>query len=208
MDPKDVNSSDSEQDETLYEKTLSRAPTKDSIGFAENHLTSDLHPIFADARISYDSNNDRFAAAEPDEVYDEAALFDNQQAFAESLDKFQQGVEPRYKSQIDLRSTHTWDEVMKQAEEARNKYTGVGQEGIVKKINHGLRTFQTAAPAIQAWLKLLPSTSTYGSVVCGGLTIILEVGILDRIEWSCIKSWLDLGSNSSSKTAKGNTRGS
>jgi hypothetical protein len=64
---------------------------------------------------------------------------------------------------------------MEQAERARNEYTGVGKEGIIKKIDSGLRTFQTAAPAIEAWLKLLPSTTIYGSIVCGGFTVILEV---------------------------------
>lgn len=75
---------------------------------------------------------------------------------------------------------------MKHVDEARTKYTGVRQEGNAKNIFHRLRTFQTTAPAIEAWLKLLPSTSIYGSIVCGGLTIILEVCSLNSLRFSTL----------------------
>ena len=163
-----------ELDDLPPDYVSSRDSVKDSVNYAEKLVTQDLHPAFADSRISYDPNNDCFAAEEED-TYDESVLFDNQRAFADALEQFQQGVKPKYKSQIDLQATHTWSEVMKQADEARSKYTGVGQQGVIKRINHGLKSFQTAAPAIQAWLKLLPSNTTYGSIICGGLTVILEV---------------------------------
>ena len=146
----------------------------ESVKSAEDCVTGNLRPAFADTDVSYDPNIGRFNT-EPEDVYDEVALFDSQRAFAEALEDFQKGLEPRYRSHIDLQATHTWSEVLEQVNEARNQYKGVRQDGIVKRINNRLKTFQTAAPAIQAWLKLLPSTSIYGSVVCGGLTIILEV---------------------------------
>ncbi|KAI4155738.1 MAG: hypothetical protein L6R39_001190 [Caloplaca ligustica] len=149
-------------------------PFKESVAYTRTWVTEDLHPAFVDPGVRYDTNTDCFAA-EPEEVYDEAALFDSQKAFADALQRFQEGIKPKYKSRVDLGAVHTWKEVMDYANEARNKYTGVQKRGIMKKIDHRLKTFQTAAPAIQAWLKLLPSTSIYGSVVCGGLTIILEV---------------------------------
>ncbi|KAL9606342.1 MAG: hypothetical protein Q9179_000468 [Wetmoreana sp. 5 TL-2023] len=151
-------------------------PNGDSLTYTKRHVTEDLHPAFVDSGLSYDPSNDKFAL-EVDEVYDEAALFDSHRAFADALEKFQQGVKPKYMSKVDLRASHDWKEVMEYADEARSQYTGVGQKGIMKKIDHRLKTFQTAAPAIQAWLKLLPSTSIYGSVVCGGLTIILEAAV-------------------------------
>lgn len=160
--------------EPLLGDLPSSIPVKDSVAFAQSQVTEDIHPAFADAGLIYDQSNDRFAT-EAEEVYDEAALFDGQRAFADALQQFQQGVKPKYKSHIDLCATHTWDEVIGHADEARRKYTGVGRKGVMKKIDHGLKTFQTAAPAIQAWLKLLPSTTWYGSILCGGLMIVLEV---------------------------------
>lgn len=149
-------------------------PMKVSAAYTQSHIIEDLHPAFVDSGLSYDERSDSFAA-DIDDVYDEAALFDSQRAFTKALETFQQGVQSKYKSKVDLEAHHDWNEVMAYANDARAEYLGAGQRGIMKKINHRLKTFQTAAPAIEAWLKLLPSTSIYGSVVCGGLTIILEV---------------------------------
>ena len=162
-------------DKPFHETISAPKPMKESVRYAGERVTANLHPAFADAGVSYDPNVGCFTT-EPEDAYDEAALFDGRRAFADALEEFQKAVEPRYRSHVDLQATHTWGEVLEQVDEARNRYTGVRQDGIVKKINNRLKTFQTAAPAIQAWLQLLPSTSIYGSVVCGGLTIILEVG--------------------------------
>ncbi|KAL8811796.1 MAG: hypothetical protein Q9223_007454, partial [Gallowayella weberi] len=163
-------------DESLGDSSQSTTPIRDSAAFAQNHVTKDLHPALSDASIRYDTRHDCFAA-EFEGIYDEATLFDSQRAFADALEQFQRGVKPKYESSIDLVASHNWDEVIKCANEARSKYVGVDRKGIMKKIDNRLKTFQTAAPAIEAWLKLLPSTSTYGSVVCGGLTLILEAAI-------------------------------
>ena len=160
--------------ESLDDESITSKPPKDSVNYARYHVTEDLHPAFAETGIDYNARNDNFVA-EIDDVYDEAALFDSQKAFADALERFQEGVAPEYKSKVNLQECHSWEEVMQYATEARKKYTGVDKKGIAKKINNKLKTFQTAAPAVQSWLKLLPSTSMYGSVVCGGLTIILEV---------------------------------
>ncbi|KAL8868255.1 MAG: hypothetical protein Q9174_005107 [Haloplaca sp. 1 TL-2023] len=158
------------------ESTLSRANTvNDSASFAKHSVTEEIHPAFDDVGIRYDTSGDYFAAEEPEDLYDESAIFNSQKAFVNALEQFQQAAQSTYKSDVNLQDTHTWQEVLERVNQARDKYTGVNQKGILRKIKSGLRGFQTAAPAIEAWLKLLPSTSTYGSVVCGGLTIILEV---------------------------------
>ncbi|KAL8989180.1 MAG: hypothetical protein Q9177_001881 [Variospora cf. flavescens] len=149
--------------EPICEEPSSSNSTKDSVAYAENHVTEDLHPAFSEIGIRFNTRTDSFTT-EYNEPYDEAALLDSEKAFVDALDQFQQGVKPKYQSQIRLRDTHSWDEVIKFANDARDEYTGVDKTGVAKKINERLRTFQTAAPAIQAWLKLLPSTSTYGSV--------------------------------------------
>ena len=165
--------------EVAYEQLHSGSPSHKTINesaeFAEKYVTEDLHPAFATNGIRYQPDNDCFAA-EIDGEYDDTVLIDSQKAFTKALEQFQQGM--KYKSKVNLRAMHTWEEVIEYANEARDKYTGVSEEeGIVKKIDQRLKTFQTAAPAIQAWLKLLPSTTWFGSIICGGLTILLEVGI-------------------------------
>ncbi|KAL8786279.1 MAG: hypothetical protein Q9213_002874 [Squamulea squamosa] len=154
----------------------SAKPIKDSAVFTQKYVTEDLHPAFAESQLSYESSSDCFVA-ELDDTYDEAAHFDSHRAFASALEKFQQEVQPKYKSKVDLSAAHDWNEVMEYANVARSEYSGIDQKGIMQRIDHRLKTFQTAAPAMQAWLKLLPSTSIYGSVICGGLTIILEAAV-------------------------------
>lgn len=165
----------SELENTPPEDGLSEFRAKDSVQYANRYINEHLHPALADFGITYDSKRDCFSA-ETEETYDEAALFDNQRAFVDALEGFQRGTDATYKSQIDLKKTQTWDDVLEQANKTRIEYMGVGKKGIMKRIDKGLRTFQTAAPAIEAWLRLLPSTTIYGSIICGGLTIILEVG--------------------------------
>ena len=145
-----------------------------AVDYTDNHVAKELHPAFENSDISYNDESDLYRAR-PDTLTDEKALFDTQQAFSKALEEYEKEADPKLKTGIDLKSTHTWDGVMKQVEAACNEYKGVGKEGFLTSIRCGWRNFHTAAPAIEAWLKLLPSTSIYGSIFCGGLTIILEV---------------------------------
>lgn len=143
-----------------------------SVDYTDNHVDGDLHRALENSDILYNKESDNFLAT-ADVFTDEDALLDSQRAFSEALQEYEKDADPKYKTGIDLRAVHTWEEVIKQVETACDEYKGVGKEGIMTSIRCGLRNFHTAAPAIEAWLKLLPSTSIYGSVVCGGLTIIL-----------------------------------
>ena len=145
-----------------------------AVDYTDNHVAKELHPAFENADISYNDEFDLYRA-KCDTLTDETALFDAQQVFYKAMEEYEKEALPKLKTGIDLKSTHTWDDVMNQVEAACNEYKGVGKEGILTSIRCGLRNFHTAAPAIEAWLKLLPSTSIYGSIFCGGLTIILDV---------------------------------
>lgn len=145
-----------------------------SVDFIDNHVNKELHSALSDSGLSYDSETDRFAE-EKAVSNEDGTLFACQQAFKDDLQGFVEATAPKYKTGIDLMDEHTWADVMRQAQVAREEYHGVDKKGIIQSLHKGFETFTTAAPAIEAWLRLLPSTSIYGSVVCGGLTIILEV---------------------------------
>lgn len=144
-----------------------------SLDYADNHVDQGLHPALSDSGITYSPSHDCFL--DDSDHIDENALKEDQQAFADALQQYEDSAPPKLKTGIDLRKTHDWQEVIIQVEKARAEYKGMGKPGILRSIHGGFRSFTTAAPAIQAWLKLLPSTSWYGSILCGGLTIILEV---------------------------------
>ena len=142
--------------------------------YSDNRVDGKLHPAFSDPSIRNDCDVG-YSSDESDAIYDDKALFDCQEAFKNELQLYEDGADPKYRTGVDLMTPHTWADVMAEVETARRKYEGVGKKGIRKKIGNGWRNFISAAPAIEAWLQLLPNNSLYGSVLCGGLTIILEV---------------------------------
>ena len=155
-----------------------------SLDYTDNHVDKDLHPALSDSGIYYNPEIDIFSA-EFDAAQEDETLFSCQQAFKNELQQYVEFAGSKHNTERDLISTQTWDDVMTQAERARREYKGADKKGIVKNMHDGLRNFTTTfTPAIEAWLRLLPSTSTYGSVFCGGITIILEV--------CCIPSFRDV----------------
>ena len=139
--------------------------------YSDNHVDGKLHPAFSDSNM----RDDDCSSDESDAAYDDKELFDCQKTFKHELQLYEDGADPNYKTGVDLMTSHTWRDVMAEVENARSKYTGVEKKGIRKKIGNGWKNFISAAPAIEAWLELLPNNTLYGSVLCGGLTIILEV---------------------------------
>lgn len=154
-----------------------------SLDFAENHVDERLHPGLSHAGIAYNSDIEEYSAEpeefedikEPEDLEDNKALLDCRQAFLLALEHYVKGANTRYRSKVNLMDEHTWSDVMREVEIARDEYKGVGEKGAMPLIRKGWQNFTTAAPAIAAWLQLLPNNTLYGSVLCGGLTIILEV---------------------------------
>ena len=151
-----------------------------SVDFTVNHVDKDLHPAFSDSSYSYDSETDRFSP-EAAVIHEDKKPF-QYQAFKDDLQIFTETTSLANKTETDLIDNCTWDDVIEQVDVAREKYQGIDKKGIMKSIHNGFKNFAAAAPAMEQWLHLLPSTSEYGSVVCGGLTIILRVlYVSDRI---------------------------
>ena len=144
-----------------------------SVDFTVNHVDKELHPALSDSGYSYDSEADRFA---PETVATDGNKepFEYQE-FKDELQKFTETARLPNTFRTDLIDNCTWDDLIEQVEIARNEYQGIHKTGIVKSIRNGFNNFAAAAPAMEQWLHLLPSTSIYGSLVCGGLTVILRV---------------------------------
>ena len=169
-------------DTTLFEQeNLSILPGRSSGGhlvnpsvdFTVNHVDKELHSAFLDSGYSYDSETDRFAA-ETVATHGKKEPFEYQ-AFKDELQKFMKTARLSNPIQKDLIDNCTWDDLIAQVDIAREEYRGIDKTGIMKSVQNGFKNFAAAAPAMEQWLHLLPSTSIYGSLVSGGLTIILRV---------------------------------
>ena len=164
-------------------RSFSGRLVNNSLDYTENYVDEGLHKGLSDAGIGYNSEIEEYSA-EPEDVEDvkgpeiiedKRALLDCRQAFLRELQQYVEGADPRYRTRVNLMDKNTWSDVMAEVEITRDEYKGVGKKGIMKSIHNGWRNFSTAAPAIEAWLQLLPNNTLYGSVLCGGLTIIMEV---------------------------------
>ena len=129
-----------------------------SVDFTVNHVDKELHPAFSDSGYSYDSETDRFA---PETV----ATHGNQeqfeyQAFKDELQNFTETARLPNTIRTDLIDNCTWDDLIEQVNIARDEYRGIDKTGIVKSIRNGFKNFAAAAPAMEQWLHLLPSTSS------------------------------------------------
>ena len=90
---------------------------------------------------------------------------------------------PNHKSEIDWEHTHTWEEVLKETEEAASSFNDPsGSWGKVRKV---FRSLGTNHKVFKAWLEFLPDQSQYCSIVCGGLKLILGVCLFSTLSLEC-----------------------
>lgn len=74
---------------------------------------------------------------------------------------------------FDIRSSHSWAEVLEQISLAKSNYDSK-QEGKRGSLRKAGRYVSDHADMVDPWLKLIPDTN-YSSVVCGGLKFICGV---------------------------------
>lgn len=86
------------------------------------------------------------------------------------MEAYQESFKQKELLGFDLRGQHSWDEVLRIAKDAENRYLQEGK-GPVRKVG---RYIADHSEGVIPYLRLIPN-STYGSVLCGGLKLIFEV---------------------------------
>ncbi|KAI3318453.1 hypothetical protein HD806DRAFT_315959 [Xylariaceae sp. AK1471] len=95
--------------------------------------------------------------------------------FAEVLRSFEESLPDNLKTRFNLQAKHTWSEVISEAEFAEIKYNSkADKESPFGRVRGFFRSLRSNSPAIENWLDLLPTESEYGSLICGGLKVILR----------------------------------
>lgn len=70
---------------------------------------------------------------------------------------------------------HTWRDVLAEVDDASKQYNE--PDGVWGKVRKAFRKSGDKAVSSSAWLVLLPASSEYFSILCGGLTLIIGVSI-------------------------------
>jgi hypothetical protein len=95
--------------------------------------------------------------------------------FAEVLRSFEESLPDKLKTRFNLQAKHTWSEVISEAEFAEIKYNSkANKESPFGRVRGFFRLLRSNSPALENWLDLLPTESMYGSLICGGLKVILR----------------------------------
>lgn len=81
----------------------------------------------------------------------------------------------RGKVHFDPAQHFTWSDVLQEVENTQSRYQGNGDKGVLRSMREKLRSFQENTERVEGWLKLLPTESWQGSLVCGGIKLILTV---------------------------------
>lgn len=81
----------------------------------------------------------------------------------------------KYKTSLQITDKHSFHEVIEVLETAGHEYRGNDEDGWRGKLKRLRHKMQEHAQAVEAWLNLLLSSSTWGSILCGGLKLIVLV---------------------------------
>jgi len=95
--------------------------------------------------------------------------------FAEVLKTFEDTLPDKHKTRIILHDKHNWSQVIEEASIAEMKYNKKAhKESPFGRVRGFFRSLQKRSPMMENWLGLLPADSEYGSLICGGIKIILR----------------------------------
>lgn len=144
--------------------------------FVENRL-AETHPKFRVVQEEYDRARREDIGVDATAVTADSQVQRERKALEEAMRSFANSNKSFVSSLTDLQQC-TWADVLAEIEKTRSEYDAKGErdKGILQSLRGKLRSFDKFAYRVEPWLQLLPADSWQGSLVCGGIKIILQVG--------------------------------
>lgn len=102
----------------------------------------------------------------------------DEQYFLEAIEYYDKNAEAKYKVGINMKETHSMNEVIKAIDDAKVVYDEKEQKGFFSPLRKAFRKLGENEELCKSWLGLLPGESEYFSIICGGLKLILGVSCL------------------------------
>ena len=96
------------------------------------------------------------------------------QAFLATVDSYNADARRHGNVEMDIRADHTWEDVLSMQQRVCTERYAANSKGHKSFWQTKIRKFSDNSESFKSWLKLLPKESHYLSVLCGGLTLILE----------------------------------
>ncbi|EME85372.1 uncharacterized protein MYCFIDRAFT_213832 [Pseudocercospora fijiensis CIRAD86] len=152
----------------------------EEVSFIEIHLPS-VDPGFKNIKPYYQPLKDRFIQ-DPDtsiDIEDTEDLKRGKIKFLETLTEW--NVKSRSidgkDSGVYLKNEekHSWEDVINTLESALTRYQTLESKGFRGKLRHYLRKCRDLKGPVESWIRLLPTESWQGSLLCGGLKVVVGV---------------------------------
>lgn len=163
---------------------LSSRPADD---FVDNRL-SEVDPVFTShvGSQKYACQRDASDSFARRKVHDSfAQVLDRNleiqpKQFRNVVAAYEQSKNGKGSKAIDLVNSSSWPDVLNQVEATKQQYNGATRNGFLGSLRARFRKLGDHTTPIEAWLKLLPSGSWQGSLICGGVVIVLKVCLQPR----------------------------
>ena len=110
----------------------------------------------------------------------------DQREFLNAMELYEANAEPKYKLHVNMKETHSLDDVLRSIDEAKKNYDAK-EAGFFGSIRKAFRKLGDNESVCNTWLGLLPGDSEYFSIICGGLKMIFGVKKPQSIEISRLK---------------------
>lgn len=93
--------------------------------------------------------------------------------FCNILEQYQNSISgSQSKTRINLRGSHSWDEVVRAAKDAEAAYLAEVKRGATGTVRGFFRNMGDYSASVTPWVGLLPNDK-YFSTLCGGLKLVL-----------------------------------
>ena len=140
-----------------------------SVNFIQHHL-SGVHGAFTDIQPVFDREADRFVSQDFRSIIyipESSELNKARDSFVATFKIY----EAKEKTGTDIWSQGSWESVLFEMDHALKKYQGKQKQ----KVTKCLYLCQEHQNSVRHWLRLLPSDSWQGSLLCGGVKILCNV---------------------------------
>ena len=141
------------------------------------------HPKFRNITGQYDHVLDTFLPTDDtaSTVLEDAKVPDAQ--IAKRTEAFKQALKTFTPSNagssvaFDETKQVTWSDVLDEVKKTQDEYDAKADrdKGLIASMRGRLRSFDRVADRVEPWLQLAPSESWQGSLICGGIKVILQV---------------------------------
>ena len=112
-------------------------------------------------------------------IYKQAEV--QKRAFIATVNRYNAAAKETGSMQMDTNADYTWNDVLSAQESFSRERENATTRGIKGLMYKQFRRLGDNSESFQSWLKLLPTGSHYLSVLCGGLTLMLDVSHLRHL---------------------------